>query len=72
MRKILFVLLIIFLIFIIPTLHFIDKTYFLCPIEYKRYIIIRRDDLGSGEFEALRAGGRKHEGIALCADRDRG
>lgn len=67
MKKILFVFLIIFLIFIIPTLHFIDKVYFLCPIEYKRYIIIRRDELGSGEFEARRAGGRKHEGIDLYA-----
>ena len=67
MKRILFVFLIIFLIFIIPVLHFIDKKYFLCPIEYRKYIIIRRDDLGSGEFGALRAGGRKHEGIDLYA-----
>jgi murein DD-endopeptidase MepM/ murein hydrolase activator NlpD len=66
-KRILFVFLIIFLFFIVPTLHFIDKKYFLCPIEYKKYIIIRSDDLGSGEFGAPRAGGRKHEGIDLYA-----
>lgn len=66
-KRILFVFLIIFLIFIIPALYFIDKTDFLCPIEYKKDIIIRRDDVGSGDFAAPRAGNRWHEGLDLYA-----
>lgn len=67
MKKFLFGFLIIFLLFIIPTLHFIDKTYFLCPIKYNKGIVIRYDDRGSGDFGAPRAGRRRHEGIDLYA-----
>ena len=67
MKKFLFAFLFAFLIFIIPALYFIDKTYLLCPIEYKKGIIIRRDDIGLGDFAALRAGGRQHKGIDLYA-----
>ena len=67
MKKFLFAFLITFLIFIIIAVYFIDKTYFLCPIEYKKGIIIRRDDIGSGDFAAQRAGDRRHEGIDLYA-----
>lgn len=66
-KKVLFIFLVIFLIFIIPTLHFLDKTYFLCPIDYKRDIIIRRDERGKGDFGALRVGNRRHQGIDLYA-----
>jgi len=61
------IFLIAFLIIIILSLYFVDKIYFLCPIEYKQGIIIRRDDIGSGEFAAPRAGGRRHEGLDLYA-----
>jgi murein DD-endopeptidase MepM/ murein hydrolase activator NlpD len=67
LKKFLFIFLVIFLISITPVLYFTDKTYFLCPVEYKRDIIIRRDELGSGDFGARRAGGRQHKGIDLYA-----
>ncbi len=69
-KRFLFIFLIIFLIFIIFTLYFTDKVYFLCPIEYKKDIIIRSDEKGSGDFGVLRAGGRRHEGIDLYAQID--
>ncbi len=67
MNRFLLFFLITFLIFIILTLYFIDKVYFICPIEYKRDIIIREDDKGSGDFGVSRARGRRHEGIDLYA-----
>jgi len=67
LKKFLFVFLFVFLLFIIATLHFLDKVYFLCPIDYKNYIIIRSDEFGKGEFGARRSGGRRHAGIDLCA-----
>jgi murein DD-endopeptidase MepM/ murein hydrolase activator NlpD len=63
----LFCFLIIFFIFAIFTLYFIDKVYFLCPIDYKQGIIIRRDEAGKGDFAAWRTGRRRHEGIDLYA-----
>jgi murein DD-endopeptidase MepM/ murein hydrolase activator NlpD len=66
-RKILSIFLITFLISIIPTLYFIDKTYFLCPIEYKKSVVIRNDDFGKGHFGAPRTGSRRHKGIDLYA-----
>ncbi|MGD9015073.1 MAG: M23 family metallopeptidase [Candidatus Omnitrophota bacterium] len=66
-KKYLFAFLIFFLICIISALYFIDKVYFLCPIEYKKNIIIRNDDYGKGDFGALRSGGRRHKGIDLYA-----
>ena len=67
MKKSLFIFLISFLIFIVFTLHFIDKVHFICPIEYEKGLIIREDDWGSGYFGALRKGNRRHEGIDLYA-----
>ena len=67
MKKFLFIFLIIFLIFIIFTLNFIDKAYFVCPIDYEKGIIIRRDERGSGDFNASRSGDRRHKGIDLYA-----
>lgn len=67
MKKFLFIFLIVFLIFIFFTLYFTDKTYFLCPIEYKKGITVRNDDFGEGHFAAQRGDGRQHEGIDLYA-----
>lgn len=66
-KKYLLVFLVSFLILIIPALYFIDKAYFLCPIEYEKGIIIRRDSRGDGDFDVQRMGKRRHEGIDLCA-----
>ena len=67
-RKFLLAFLISFLIIIIPTLYFIDKVCFLCPIEYKKGIVIRNDDYGNGDFGARRSGNRRHNGIDLYAE----
>ena len=67
MKKFLFIFLIAFLIFVIITLYFIDKTYFLCPIDYKKGIIIRKDEMGSGDFGASRNNNRRHKGVDLYA-----
>ena len=68
LKKSLIVFFIIFLIIIIPTLYSLDKQYFLCPIEYKNYIVIRKDERGSGEFAASRIRGYRHQGIDLYAE----
>jgi len=49
-------------------LYFLDKDYFLCPIEYKRGIIIRNDNRGDGIFAANRSGRRIHQGVDLWAN----
>ena len=67
LNSFLFFFLITFLIFVILTLYFIDKVYFLCPIDYKKGIFIRRDEMGEGDFGAQRASKRRHEGIDLYA-----
>lgn len=67
MKKILLFLLIIIPIFLLVSLYFLDKSYFLCPIEYKNDIIIRCDSRGDGLFAAERNGNRFHEGVDLYA-----
>jgi len=67
LEKFLSAFLFIFLFFITVAVYFLDKQYFLCPIEYKRGIIIRRDDFGEGDFGAPRSRNRKHQGIDLYA-----
>jgi len=67
MRKILLFLLIILPIYLLVSLYFIDKEYFVCPIDYKRDILIRCDSRGEGFFAASRRGNRFHEGIDLFA-----
>jgi murein DD-endopeptidase MepM/ murein hydrolase activator NlpD len=66
-KNFLFIFLVAFLIFIIPALYFVDKDYFVCPIEYEDDIIIRNDEMGKGVFGAPRSGGRRHKGIDLYA-----
>jgi murein DD-endopeptidase MepM/ murein hydrolase activator NlpD len=67
MRKILLFLLIVSLLFLIISLYFLDKNYFLCPIEYKGGIFVRCDSRGNGFFGSPRSGNRLHEGIDLFA-----
>jgi murein DD-endopeptidase MepM/ murein hydrolase activator NlpD len=61
MKKIL--LLIVLSVYLIISLYFLDKHYFLCPIEYKRNIVIRSDSMGDGFFGAKRRRNRMHNGI---------
>lgn len=68
MKKIILVLVLIVLpAYIIISLYFLDKKYFLCPIEYQKDILIRSDNRGDGFFGADRSGKRLHEGIDLFA-----
>ena len=50
------------------SLYFLDKNYFLCPIEYKGDAVIRCDSRGEGFFAARRNGNRVHEGIDFFAE----
>lgn len=69
MKKTLLLSLFLFLVgFILFNLYFLDKTCFLCPIEYKRDIIIRNDSRGDGFFGASRRGKRLHQGIDLFTE----
>jgi murein DD-endopeptidase MepM/ murein hydrolase activator NlpD len=68
MKKLLLFLLIIFPIYLSISLYFLDKFYFLCPIEYKSDILIRCDKRGDGFFASRRSGYRMHEGIDLFAE----
>lgn len=67
MKKILLFLLILLPAYLFLSLYFLDKTYFLCPIEYKRDIVIRSDSRGDGFFAANRNGRRIHQGLDLFA-----
>lgn len=68
MKKTFLSLLIIFPVYLIVSLSFLDKEYFLCPIRYKSDLIIRCDNFGDGLFAANRRGRRIHEGIDLRAE----
>lgn len=68
MKKVLFIILIIVSIFVFLGLTWMDKQYFVCPVEYKSDIIIRNDNRGDGLFASKRSGGRMHNGIDLLAD----
>jgi murein DD-endopeptidase MepM/ murein hydrolase activator NlpD len=68
MKKILLFLLLVLPVLLFISLYFLDKSYFLCPIEYKGDIIIRNDSRGNGFFAAERNGRRVHEGIDLFAE----
>lgn len=68
MRKALLFLFIVLPIYLVINLYFLDKHYFLCPIEYKGDISIRCDLRGEGFFAASRRGNRLHEGIDLFAE----
>lgn len=68
MKKILLFLLIILPVYLVVSLYFLDKEYFICPIDYEKDILIRCDDRGDGFFAANRKGNRVHEGIDLFAE----
>jgi len=68
MKKILLFLLVIMPVYLSVSLYFLDKNYFLCPIEYKQDAVIRCDSRGEGFFAARRNGNRVHEGIDLFAE----
>lgn len=67
MKKILLAVLFILPAYLALSLCFVDKRYFLCPIEYKQDAVIRVDSRGNGFFAARRNGNRTHEGIDLYA-----
>jgi murein DD-endopeptidase MepM/ murein hydrolase activator NlpD len=68
MKRILLFILIILPVYLLISLYFLDKDYFLCPIEYKSDIFIRCDSRGNGFFGTHRRGNRLHEGIDLFAE----
>ncbi|MDP3732739.1 MAG: M23 family metallopeptidase [Candidatus Omnitrophota bacterium] len=68
MKKILLFLLFIMPVYLSVSLYFLDKHYFLCPIEYKGDAVIRCDARGEGFFAAKRNGNRLHEGLDLFAE----
>ncbi|MFH1198759.1 MAG: M23 family metallopeptidase [Candidatus Omnitrophota bacterium] len=68
MKKILLILLIILPVYIGFRIYFLDKKNFLCPIAYRRDMIIRCDSGGDGFFAADRSGNRLHQGVDLLAD----
>jgi len=68
MKKILLILLILIPFYLFISLYFLDRDYFLCPIEYKRGIVIRNDSRGEGFFAANRNGKRIHQGVDLWAE----
>jgi murein DD-endopeptidase MepM/ murein hydrolase activator NlpD len=55
-------------VYLIIGLYFLDKEYFLCPIQYQREIVIRNDNRGDGNFAADRNGNRVHNGVDLSSD----
>jgi murein DD-endopeptidase MepM/ murein hydrolase activator NlpD len=62
-----------FLLFILPvyltvSIYFLDKDYFLCPVEYQGDILIRSDSKGNGLFASSRKGNRMHQGLDLFAE----
>jgi len=67
-RKILLFLLIFLPAYLLASLYFLDKQFFLCPIAYQQGIIIRYDNRGDGFFGASRNGRRLHQGIDLLAE----
>lgn len=68
MKKPLLFLLLILPLYFTSSLYYLDKSYFLSPVEYKTGVIpLRSDGRGDGFFAAKRNGHRFHEGIDLFA-----
>ena len=67
MKKLLSFLLIALPVYLVFSLYFLDKDYFLCPIKYQRDIVVRSDLRGNGLFAAERSGRRMHQGLDLFA-----
>jgi murein DD-endopeptidase MepM/ murein hydrolase activator NlpD len=68
MKKTLSFLLIITIGYVALSFYFLDRRYFLCPIDYQGDILIRNDSRGDGLFAASRRGRRIHEGLDLFAE----
>ncbi|MDI6758452.1 MAG: M23 family metallopeptidase [Candidatus Omnitrophota bacterium] len=69
MKRLILILFLISLpLYLVISLYFLDKVYFLCPIEYKTDIIIRNDNRGEGYFGARRNGNRLHQGVDFFAE----
>lgn len=68
MKKVSLFLLLILTFYIVLSLFFLDKYYFICPINYRGDFIIRTDSMGDGLFGSRRSGRRMHQGIDLFAD----
>ncbi len=68
MKKVLLFLLLILTFYIVLSLFFLDKYYFIYPINYRGDFIIRTDSMGDGLFGSRRSGRRMHQGIDLFAD----
>ena len=67
MKKLLLFLLLVIPIYLACSIYFLDKDYFLCPIEYQGDILIRADSKGNGLFASSRRGRRMHRGLDLFA-----
>ena len=55
-------------VYLSVSLYFLDKDYFVCPIEYKGDAVIRCDSRGDGFFAAKRNGNRMHQCIDFFAE----
>ena len=55
-------------VYLAVSLYFLDKNYFICPIEYKGDAVIRCDSKGEGFFAAKRNGNKLHEGADFFAE----
>lgn len=67
MKRFFLILLIILPVYFLASIYFLDKDYFLCPIQYRSAIFVRCDEMGDGFFGSQRNGNRVHEGLDLLA-----
>jgi len=67
-QKIFLILLLLASIYSVISLCFMDRRYFICPINYGGGFIVRSDARGDGLFGSQRSGKRTHQGIDLFAD----
>lgn len=67
MKKAFLFLLVILPLYFLISIYLLDKSYFICPINYSQDRIIRSDNRGNGIFGAERNGNRQHEGIDFLA-----
>lgn len=67
MKKVLLFILLVVAIYLVLGFSFMDKHYFICPINYQSDFVIRSDAMGNGLFGTRRSGRRMHQGIDLLA-----
>lgn len=68
MKKIPLLLLVLLPFCLSAVLYYLDKEYFLCPVEYRHDLVIRSDARGNGYFGTPRNGNRTHRGVDLFAE----